>query len=99
MTKFNLLASGVTPKFPLGTVALTAEAFRRLWFEDVFAALHHHAEDDCGEACPEDRAENERALVNGGRLFSVYHDHKGVKFWIITEADRSSTTVLFPDDY
>ena len=37
--------------------------------------------------------------LRGGRLFSVYHDGSGVKFWIITEADRSATTVLLPDDY
>lgn len=40
------------------------------------------------------------ALKHGeGRLFSVYRDRKGVKFWIITEADRSATTVLLPEDY
>ena len=42
---------------------------------------------------------NESALWDGNRLFSVYHDRKGVKFWIITEADRNTTTVLLPDDY
>ena len=38
-------------------------------------------------------------MRDGLRLFSVYHDRYGVKFWIITEADRSATTVLLPDDY
>jgi hypothetical protein len=99
MTKFNLLSPGVEPKFPLGAIAMTTEAFRRLPFEDISAALARHAEGDCGDVCPEDRAENERALVSGGRLFSVYHDGSGLKFWIITEADRSATTVLLPEDY
>ena len=42
---------------------------------------------------------NERALQDGGRLFSRYQDSKAVKFYIITEADRSATTVLLPEDY
>ena len=39
------------------------------------------------------------ALRDGDRLLSVYHDRHGVKFWVITEADRSATTVLLPEDY
>jgi hypothetical protein len=45
-----------------------------------------------------DRQENELSLQQGFRLLSVYSSAQRVKFWIITEADRSSTTVLFPDD-
>ena len=48
----------------------------------------------------EDRAANESAVNRrGDRVFSVHHDPKGVAFWIITEADRSVTTVLLPEDY
>jgi hypothetical protein len=47
----------------------------------------------------EDRQANERALIEGTRLFSVYHAENGTKFWITTEADRQSTTVLLPQDY
>jgi hypothetical protein len=47
----------------------------------------------------EDRQENELSLKEGFRLLSVYHTAAGVKFWIITEADRSTTTVLLPEDY
>jgi hypothetical protein len=43
--------------------------------------------------------ENELSLKEGFRLMSVYADRNGTKFWIITEADRSVTTVLLPDDY
>jgi len=99
MTNFNLLPSGVRPKFPLGTLALTAEAFRRLPFEDVSAALSRHSQCDWGDVCAEDKDANESAIRDGLRLFSVYHASDGMKFWIITEADRAATTILFPDDY
>tara|TARA_R110001592_G_C13176197_1_gene750361 strand:+ start:2556 stop:2708 length:153 start_codon:yes stop_codon:yes gene_type:complete len=42
---------------------------------------------------------NELAFQNGDRLFSVYHTNAGAKFWIITQADLSATTVLPPEDY
>jgi hypothetical protein len=99
MTNSYLLPSGVVPKFQFGTIALTSKALLGLPFEDISAALARHAQCDWGDVCPEDRAENERAFRTGGRQFSVYHDQRGVKFWIITEADRSATTVVLPDDY
>lgn len=52
-----------------------------------------------GDCCPADAAANDAALCDGDRILSVYHTHDRVKFWIITEADRSATTVLLPDDY
>jgi hypothetical protein len=48
---------------------------------------------------PEDRAANDDALKAGERLLSVYLSASGITFWVITEADRSVTTVLLPDDY
>ena len=42
---------------------------------------------------------NDWSLENGERILSVYHDRRGTKFWIITERDRSVTTVLLPEDY
>jgi hypothetical protein len=99
MTNFNQLPFGVRAKFPLGQLMMTTNAMRTLREDEVGTALANHAHGDWGAVCPEDRAANERALVNDGRLFSVYHDGSGVKFWIITEADRSATTVLMPDDY
>lgn len=86
-------------KFWLGELRFTGAANRELMREDIVAALNRHHSGDWGDVCPDDHAANEEALLNGGRLFSVYHDRKGVKFWIITEADRSATTVLLPDDY
>ena len=49
--------------------------------------------------CPQDKWANDRAVKGGERLLSVYHSKDGVKFWIITEWDRSATTVLLPEDY
>lgn len=47
----------------------------------------------------EDKRSNDRALQGGGRLFSAYLSSKEIKFWIITEQDRSATTVLLPEEY
>jgi hypothetical protein len=54
---------------------------------------------DWGDVNEQDRQENELSLQKGFRLFSVYHSTQGVKFWIITEANRSATTVLLPQEY
>jgi len=54
---------------------------------------------DWGNMCEEDQQENERALIDGSRLFSAYKADGLPKIWIITEADRSSTCILFPDEY
>jgi hypothetical protein len=86
-------------KFPLGDMYVTAAVDRMLDPADIQAALSRHCQCDWGDVCEDDRKENELSLVEGFRLFSVYRDRNGVKFWIITEADRSATTVLFPDDY
>ena len=51
---------------------------------------------DCGEA---DKKENDLSVREGFRIFSVYHTSGGQKIWIITEADRSSTCILLPDEY
>jgi hypothetical protein len=95
----SAFSDSVSRKFPLGQVMMTPHAMRVLRQNEVGTALANHMRGDWGDVCPEDRAANERALANGGRLFSVYHDGSGVKFWIITEADRRATTVLLPDDY
>jgi hypothetical protein len=54
---------------------------------------------DWGELTQEDIDENNRALKEGSRLFSAYRSTSRVKFWIITEWDRSVTTVLLPSEY
>lgn len=85
--------------FPLGHTVITPNARDSLHPEDVLLALSRHAAGDWGDVGDEDRAENEGAVGKELRLFSVYHDRAGIKFWVITEADRSATTVLLPEDY
>ncbi len=88
-----------TKHFPLGTLVITSNAGAQLHPEDVAQALARHARGDWGELSPEDRDENELSLKDGFRLLSAYTDRHGTKFWIITEADRSATTVVLPEDY
>ena len=88
-----------TVLFPLGQVVATANASLRLSTEEVLTALARHASGDWGDLCPEDRRLNDQALREGTRLLSAYRTVKGVKLWVITEADRSVTTILTPDEY
>ena len=85
-------------RFPLGQMAITANASLRLSTEEVMTALTRHASGDWGDLCPEDTLANNHALHNGDRLLSAYGQGKE-RFWIITEADRSATSVLLPEDY
>ncbi|HJN08637.1 MAG TPA: type I restriction endonuclease subunit M [Pirellulaceae bacterium] len=78
---------------------MTQNAASTLPEPEVSAALARHAAGDWGDVDEHDRSANEMALKDGSRLFSVYHAKDGTKFWIITEANRSSTTVLLPEDY
>ena len=87
-----------TARFPLGQVVTTANASLRLSTEEVFTALSRHAAGDWGDLCPEDTVANDTALQQGDRLFSAYGQGEN-RFWVITEADRSVTTVLLPEDY
>lgn len=86
-------------KFRLGHLVATPNSLLHLTQEDILRAIRRHQSGDWGDLCAEDQVENERALRDGTRLLSVYHSANGVKFWIITEADRSATTILLPEDY
>jgi hypothetical protein len=89
------------PKFRLGKLVATPGALAAL-NEAGQTPMHfvaRHLRGDWGECCSEDSQANEDALRNGERLLSVYKTAKGVKIWIITEADRSSTCVLLPEEY
>lgn len=85
-------------RVPLGELVITANASLRLSTEEVLAALRRHASGDWGDLCPEDAMANDDALHQGARLLSAYGDGQ-FRFWIITEADRSVTTILLPEDY
>lgn len=86
-------------KFDLGQVVITPNAMNALPQAEVLVALGRHVSGDWGDLDEFDKAENERALIEGSRLFSAYHASNGVKFYIITEWDRSVTTILLPEDY
>lgn len=61
--------------------------------------LSRHLRGDWGDLCPEDKTENELSLKHGYRLMSSYPISQTEKLWIITEADRSVTTLLLPGVY
>jgi hypothetical protein len=61
--------------------------------------LARHIAEDWGDLDEDDRRENELSLIHGLRLLSAYTLNSGTKIWIITEADRSATTVLLPEEY
>ena len=86
-------------KFEFGQTVITSNAQSILNPTDVQNALRKHLAGEWGECCLEDVQANDRAVENGDRILSIYRDRKDVKFWIITEADRSATTVLLPEDY
>lgn len=83
----------------LGKTVITPEALEKLHRGDVFTALFRHASGDWGELELEDRNANAVAVCKDARVVSVYRDRNRTEFWIITEADRSATTVLLPNCY
>jgi len=88
-------------KFQPGQIVATPgalEAFRAS-VESPLDLLKRHLAGDWGELDEHDVRENELSLQQGFRLLSTYTLSTGVKIWIITEADRSSTCMLLPDDY
>lgn len=86
--------------FSLGVVTVTAGVRNTLTTVEVMRAVLRHASGDWGDLCDEDREENEFALKHGYRLFSVYErEESDSRIYVITEADRSVTTVLLPEEY
>jgi hypothetical protein len=92
------------PLFPLGQLLATPGAIdvmerTGIVPSDLYA---RHVTGDWGDIHPDDRGLNEEALRGGGRIFSVYGKQDGTvdnRLWVITEADRSATTILRPEDY
>ena len=87
-------------RLPLGRVLATPGALKLLRdaAEDPFAYLARHASGDWGELDAHDRRENERSLRHGWRVLSSYPIGEK-RVWVITEADRSVTTILLPEEY
>ncbi len=85
--------------FELGQVVITRTALAVLPLPEVTAALDRHSQGDWGDVTTDDWEANDQALEFEDRLLSVYHTTGGLKFWVITDADRLGTTVLLPEDY
>jgi hypothetical protein len=84
------------PRFQLGRLLATPGVLLLQLHLPQYLRRHHCG--DWGDLGADDKEANERSLKDGSRLLSAYQTPKG-KIWIITEADRSSTTVLLPDEY
>jgi len=89
------------PRFPLGQVVATPGALEALEAtgQSPMEFIQRHVVLDPGELDEEDQQTNEEAVADGGRVFSSYLLKDGRKIWVITEADRSSTCLLLPDEY
>ena len=88
-------------RFPLGHILATRGALEAIasagQVPQDFINRHHAG--DWGDLDEEDRCENDRSLRHNCRLLSAYTLSDGIKIWVITEADRSSTTILLPEEY
>lgn len=89
------------PRFALGQVVATPGALDALreTNQTPFEFLSRHVAGDWGEVSAEDSQENEFSVQHGLRILSAYTLTTGVKLWLITEADRSYTTLLLPSEY
>jgi hypothetical protein len=88
-------------KFELGNVVATPGALEALRDagQSPHTLLRRHVRGDWGEVDEHDRQANDAALIDGERLLSAYKTFKGVRLWVITEANRSSTCLLLPEEY
>jgi hypothetical protein len=88
------------PRFSLGSVYATSAVNQ--WAASqglsLYRWLHRHQTGDWGDLDPDDKQANEDALAHGGRVFSCYLANDR-KIYLITESDRSSTTILFAEEY
>lgn len=98
-TPGRIILQVIVPRFPLGRLVVTANALRHLAARDIQSALCRHLAGDWGDLDEHDRRENERALVLGNRLFSVYRGANGTRLYVITESGFALTTILLPEDY
>ena len=83
----------------MGKVVATPAVLEAVPESEFFAALERHKRGDWGDVSEADREANDQALKDEERLLSVYKSAGGTKFWIVTEADRSYTTIMLPSEY
>ena len=89
------------PRFSLGRVLATRGAGEALEeaVQDPMEFVRRHQSGDWGEVPEEDAQENEFSITHNLRILSAYRTARGVRIWVITEADRSATTILLPSEY
>lgn len=89
------------PLFPLGQVVATPGALKALTRsgQTPLDFLSRHVRGDWGIVCEEDAEANEQSLKDGSRILSAYRTSLNEKLWVITEADRSSSVLLLPEEY
>ena len=87
------------PKFQPGRVCVTAAAAAVLAPADILRAIARHVAGDWGQVDEHDRQVNERALRTRGQLMSVFQASDGADFWVITDPQWQTTTLLMPEDY
>ncbi len=87
--------------FTLGQLVATPGALAKFTEagQQPMEFLARHVSGDWGSVDKEDQRANDDAIAQGARILSAYHLDTGVKIWIITEADRSSTCILLPEEY
>lgn len=95
------MSTPTIPRFALGQLVMTTGARAALAEAEQSPGefLQHHRSGDWGELDEHDRSENELSVREGFRILSAYRTRRGARLWIITEADRSSTTILLPEEY
>jgi hypothetical protein len=89
------------PRFPLGASVATPGAIDAMESANQIPKelLDRHRSGDWGKVCAEDAQQNEAAVEDGSRIMSVYSLSNGLRVWVITESDRSATTILLPEEY
>ncbi len=87
------------PAFELGHLVATPGALAAVTRDEMSLAIARHQCGDWGDVPAEDAKENDLSVAEGFRILSSYRTTSGTKFWVITEADRSATTVLLPEEY
>jgi hypothetical protein len=89
------------PRFPLGQIVMTPGALRALVDagQNPMEFVRRHQAGDWGDLSEDDRQENEWSLQRRLRLLSAYQTANGERIWVVTEADRSPTTLLLPEEY
>ena len=89
------------PLFTLGRMMITPGALEKLEAadQDLSGLLKRHTAGDWAEMDKSDQMENANSVERGGRIFSAYTLKTGDRVWVITECDRSVTTILLPSEY